>query len=58
MKSEKGKRSTPKTSYPVSVLPTSKKKFQDIMERDEKTVWQLFRDMLEAYENARRLPVA
>ena len=40
----------PKTQYPVTILPESKKQFQGIMDRDRKTVWELFRDMLQAYE--------
>lgn len=39
-----------KTQYPVTILPESKKQFQNIMDRDRKTVWELFRDMVQAYE--------
>lgn len=47
-----------KTQYPVSILPESKKQFQSIMDRDRKTVWELFRDMLQAYEESKQKPAA
>lgn len=50
----------PKTQYPVTILPESKKQFQGIMDRDRKTVWELFRDMVQAYEekNGQQKPAA
>lgn len=39
-----------KTQYPMSMLPSSKTKFLKIKDRDKKTCWEMFEDMLQAYE--------
>lgn len=43
-------RKVSKTSYPMTILPTSKTKFLKIKSRDNKTCWEIFEDMLQAYE--------
>ena len=51
--SENKRRSVPDdivTPYPINVLSKSKKRFQKYMKDDKKTVWELFRDMLQAYD--------
>jgi hypothetical protein len=46
----KEQKTAAKTSYPMTMLPSSKTKFLKIKSRDKKTCWEIFDDMLQAYE--------
>lgn len=43
-------RKVSKTPYPMNILPSSKSKFLKIKSRDKKACWEIFEDMLQAYE--------
>lgn len=54
----KADRNTIKTQYLLLVLPSSKKRFQKIKMEEDKTAWELFEEMLNAYEEKKRNQVA
>ncbi len=50
----KADRNTIKTQYLLLVLPSSKKRFQKIKKDEDKTAWELFEEMLNAYEEKKK----
>ena len=50
----KADRNTIKTQYLLLVLPSSKKRFQKIKTDEGKTAWELFEEMLNAYEEKQK----